>query len=326
LPGWFYGAPYYDWGYASYANPFYVPVGVPVAAAADGAGGGGYDYSQPIDTAAAAPPESETDQAVGIFDQGRAEFKQGNYRGALALCDQALAKLPSDTALHEFRALVQFALGRYDKAAETLYAVLSVGPGWDWTTLIGLYPSIDVYTQQLRALEAYQKAHPQEPAPAFVLAYHYLTQGHAKEAAREFADVAKLQPANTLAAQLAAHLTSSDDQTATPPATPAAAESNSAPSREFPVTGTWRAAPNADTSIALTIDEMGKFAWTVTAKGKAKNIEGESTYGNGLLTLAGATGGTMVGRTDWSDSAHFTFKLMGGPPGDPGLTFQKEGG
>jgi hypothetical protein len=31
--------------------------------------------------------------------------------------------------------------------------VLSVGPGWDWTTLIGLYPSIDVYTTQLRALE-----------------------------------------------------------------------------------------------------------------------------------------------------------------------------
>ena len=49
--------------------------------------------------------------------------------------DEALAKLPNDTTLHEFRGLCLFALGRYDEAAATVYAVLSVGPGWDWTTL-----------------------------------------------------------------------------------------------------------------------------------------------------------------------------------------------
>ena len=91
-----------------------------------------------------------TDPAVALFDAGRAAFQQGNYTDALAQADAALAKLPGDTTLHEFRALCLFALSRYDEAAAALYAVLSVGPGWDWATLIGLYPSIDPYTQQLR--------------------------------------------------------------------------------------------------------------------------------------------------------------------------------
>ena len=38
----------------------------------------------------------------------------------------------------------------YKEAAATLYAVLSVGPGWDWTTMIDLYPSEQVYESQLR--------------------------------------------------------------------------------------------------------------------------------------------------------------------------------
>jgi hypothetical protein len=37
--------------------------------------------------------------------------------------------MANDTSLHEFLALVYFAQGKYDKAAEPLYAVLSVGPG-----------------------------------------------------------------------------------------------------------------------------------------------------------------------------------------------------
>jgi hypothetical protein len=28
----------------------------------------------------------------------------------------------------------------------------------------------------------------------------------------------------------------------------------------------------------------------------------------------------------WADPTHFTFKLSGGPPGDPGLSFAQGGG
>jgi hypothetical protein len=36
--------------------------------------------------------------------------------------------------MQEFRALAHFAQGRHKQAAAPLYAVLSVRPGWDWTS------------------------------------------------------------------------------------------------------------------------------------------------------------------------------------------------
>lgn len=84
-------------------------------------------------------------------DQARNAFYSGDYARALSSLDAALSKTPSDVVLHEFRALCLFALHKYKEAAGTLYAVLSVGPGWDWTTMSGLYSNVDVYTEQLRA-------------------------------------------------------------------------------------------------------------------------------------------------------------------------------
>src|SRR5208283_6017125 len=85
-------------------------------------------------------------------------------------------------------------------------AVLTIGPGWNWTTLIGAYAEADLYTQQIRALESYIKANPQSAPAHFVLGYHYLTQGHNDAAAKQFEKAAGLQPADKLSAQLAAQL------------------------------------------------------------------------------------------------------------------------
>ena len=156
LSSWGFGSALYGMGYMPYANPYYGYGGATAMAMP-------YDYSQPIDTVSAPADEAVTNPAMALFDAGRASFKEGNYTNALQQTNDALAKLPNDTTLHEFRALCLFALGRYDEAAATLYAVLSVGPGWDWTTLIGLYPSVDVYTTQLRALEEYCTIHPIRP-------------------------------------------------------------------------------------------------------------------------------------------------------------------
>src|SRR5271166_1655729 len=161
-----------------------------------------YEYSQPISTTAAQPTQAISDQAGTSFDQARAAFKLGNYSLALDLTDQALRQLPNDVSLHEFRALALFALQRYDEAATALYAVLSAGPGWDWPTLIGLYSDVNVYTGQLRALEASIKQNPQSAAARFVLAYHYLTAGHADAAISQLKDVTQLQPKDIVAAQL----------------------------------------------------------------------------------------------------------------------------
>jgi tetratricopeptide (TPR) repeat protein len=304
-----------------YSNPYYgdgggaVAVAQPVAASP-------YDYSQPIDTISAPASESVADPAMATFDAAREAFKQGNYEQAIALAGDALKTLPNDTALHEFRAVCQFALGRYNEAAATLYAVLSVGPGWDWATLVGLYPDVEVYTTQLRALENYCNANPTAAPPRFVLGYHYLTQGHTEAAAAVFKQVVALMPSDTLSAKLVRQLEPPKDQAATSD-TPAPAPADATPPQGASIAGTWGAKPAADTGITLTIQPGGGFTWQVTQKGKTRQFAGSSTYGEGILTLVQEQGPVLVGRVSWKDASHITFRVVGDGPDDPGLSFSK---
>jgi len=204
IGAWGIGSSAYGWGYMPYSNPYYADPGVVAAAEAPI-----YDYSQPLSTEASPPEESAADQAVQGFDAARAAFLAGNYDQALQQTDQALKSFPTDAAMHEFRALCLFALRRYDESAATLYAVLSAGPGWDWTTMARLYPNVDVYTAQIRALEAYISGQPTSASARFVLAYHYLTQGHNESAVDQLREVLKLQPSDRLAAQIVAQLSAS---------------------------------------------------------------------------------------------------------------------
>ncbi len=198
---------------AAYNNPY---CSAPVAV-----GDTTIDYSQPI--VLASPPRhgraigvpvgrstgrpasqpTPTDQAMELLDAARATFVQGDYTGALTKCDQAIARLPNSAAAHEFRGLALFALHRYKEAAGPVYAVLSVGPGWDWATLSSFYPRPDVYAGQLRALEQYVASNPNVAEARFLLAYHYMIGGHNDAAAEQFKAAAQLNPQDQLSAQLA---------------------------------------------------------------------------------------------------------------------------
>src|SRR5207253_3692603 len=141
-------------------------------------------YTQPIITmpiepaqesaGAAAPalPPGVSAEAVAKFDQARAGFLEGKYDEALKLTDAAVAQMPRDAVLHEFRSLVLFALQRYPESAAAIHAVLDVGPGWDWKTMVTLYPSMDVYTKHLRALEAARDKDPKAADLRFLVGYH----------------------------------------------------------------------------------------------------------------------------------------------------------
>jgi tetratricopeptide (TPR) repeat protein len=315
LASWGFGSSLYGIGYMPYFDPYY-DAGLAIAGAAP------YDYSQPIDTSAAPAADSVTDPAMALFDDGRASFQQEQYADALKKTDDALSKLPNDTTLHEFRALCLFALARYDEAAGTLYAVLSVGPGWDWTTLISLYPNVEVYTAQLRALEAYCRAHPTSAAGRFVLAYHYLSQGHIDAAVGMLKGVVKLKPNDSLSAKLLRQLDAPKDAAADSTA-PAASISDTTPPEGASIAGIWNAAPSADTSIALSIQPGGPFTWQVTQKGRKQRFAGTSTYGNGILTLAQEKGPVLAGRVSWKGANQITFRVAGDGPDDPGLSFSK---
>jgi tetratricopeptide (TPR) repeat protein len=313
LAAWGFGSSLYSMGYMPYANPYY-DAATAVAAP--------YDYGQPIDTTAAPAEAAVTDPALALFDAGRASFRQGNYADALKKTDEALAKLPNDIILHEFRALCLFAQARYDEAAAILYAVLSDGPGWDWTTLISLYPDVGVYTAQLRSLEAYCRIHSDAAAARFVLVYHYLTQGFNDAAVRILKQVLALKPADSLSAKLLRQL-DAPRETTDATAAPAPSLSDTTPPEGASIAGTWSAAPNADTSISLSIRPEGEFTWKVMQKGRKQQFTGSSTFGNGLLTLAQEKGPALAGRVSWKDANHMTFRIVGDGPDDPGLSFSK---
>jgi tetratricopeptide (TPR) repeat protein len=317
LAPWGYGSALYGMGYLPYYNPYYADYyGAGAAVAAP------YDYSQPIDTVSPPADEAVTNPAVALFDAGRASFQQGNYADALQQADQALAKLPGDTTLHEFRALCLFALQRYDEAAAALYAVLSVGPGWDWATLVGLYPNVETYTVQLRALEDFCRSNSQSASARFVLAYQYLTEGHMEAAVAMLKDVVALKPSDALSAKLLKQLGAPQDE-ATTAATQTASIADTTPPQGASIAGTWTAQPAADTTISLAISPDGAFTWHVTLKGQARQFAGKSTFGQGMLTLAQDNGPALVGRVSWKDANHMTFHVVGDGPDDPGLSFSK---
>jgi tetratricopeptide (TPR) repeat protein len=334
VTAWGLGSSYYNWGYAPYANPYYYaepviqpivieqmsPEGIPQSVSVPAMA---YDYSQPLDTQSSPPPAEVADPAVAKFNAAREAFGSGDYAGALRLTDEAIKMLPNDATLHEFRALVLFAAGKYDLAAGPLYAVLAVGPGWDWTTLASLYPNIDVYTDQLRKLEAFVAANPKLPAGYFVLGYHYMTEGYNDDAAAQLKQVVALSPQDTLAAQLLKLLS--------PPASTAGAEAAPTPTapaasavKPGVLAGTWSAHPAPDTTINLRIGDDGTFNWTVTSKGKPRQITGNWSLANDVLTMAQSDrGSAMVGRVEWQADNRWSFRVVGSGPEDPGLVFSR---
>jgi tetratricopeptide (TPR) repeat protein len=324
---WGAGSSMYGYGYSGYSNPYAggasgIVAAQPIAGAQPSAAPA-YDYSQPINTAAAPPQQTATDQATSVFDQARDAFKANDYANALQGVQQALGQMPNDATLHEFLGLVQFAQGKYDPAAASLYAVLSAGPGWDWTTLIGNYSDANLYTEQLRALEAYVRANPSSAQAHFVLAYHYITQGHGDAAAKQLKEVVALQPDDTLSAQLLGKLQpTAAAATATPAAPP-----HAQPVDVGSLTGDWVAQAPQNAKISLSIKDDGSFGWTVAAPGKPPtSITGTSTLANGVLTLSAGQNsqvGALIGQVARQDETHFSFRAVGAPTEDPGLKFAR---
>ncbi len=327
-----FGSPW-SWGYYNYYNPYWV---APV-------GGVTYiNYSQPVvyqapppqqappaygvQGGAAPPPVAQQPnpaqtQALAIFDNARSLFSQGQYGPALTQTDRAIAMLPNDPIMHEFRALCLFAMKDYQQGAAAVYAVTSTGPGWDWTTLSNLYPTIDIYTGQLRALEAYCEEHPQATGPRFLLAYHYILAGHNEPAAGLLSEIVRLEPRDQLAAQLLKGLT-----------TPASAQPNAPPPTNGPpgqpvdetsIVGNWRANRPDGSNVEMNLTPDKRFSWKFAQNGQPQQMSGTYTLANNFLILSAADQNSLVGQVNMQPGGRLAFKLAGGNPSDPGLTFTR---
>jgi tetratricopeptide (TPR) repeat protein len=279
--------------------------------------------SAPVDQTAVAGQAIPTtaEQATEIFDAARASFMQGDYPAALSQVNRAIALVPNDPSLHEFRGLVLFATKQYKDSAAAIYAVLSAGPGWDWTTLGSLYPNVDTYTAQLRALEAYRTSNPNSAEARFLLAYHYLTCGETDQAAAELKEVVRLNPKDQLSAQLLAGLVAAPTDGQPPqPSTPAAP---AAPVSAASLVGNWQANRPDGTSIGLDLTKDSKFTWKYAQQEKNQEFNGTYSVADNLLILNQDNNPVMVGQVKSLADRSFNFKLAGNSPYDPGLMFNR---
>lgn len=315
---WSLGNLVYDMGYQTYKNPYPAP---PVQNTY-------ITYTQPVSVAAAANPPGD-EQATELaesksndaLEKSRASFRQGDYIAAYKFVDEALAHTPSDVTLHEYRALIFFALGKYSDAAGVLNPVLASGPGWGWDTMVGFYTSSGAYSEQLRKLEAYVKGSPDKADTRFLLGYHYMVCGYMEQSNAEFSKAVELQPADSISRQLrdltAASIPDDGETDAEPPARPAPVEPDQ-------LVGAWVSDRGADGKVTFTMNKAGDYTWSFMNAGQSSELKG--TYGlddKGLLVLT-SDDTQMVSDVEIKNGNKMHFMLVGAPDGDPGLDFIKE--
>lgn len=314
---WSLGNLIYDMGYQSYSNPYPAP---PVQNTY-------ITYTQPVSVAAAANPPGDDETATlaetkseEALEHSRTAFKQGDYVAASKAVDEAIGYTPGDVTLHEYRALIFFALGKYSDAAGVLNPVLASGPGWGWETMIGFYNGSEAYNEQLLKLESYVKGSPDKADAHFLLGYHYMVCGHMDQSYEQFAKATKLQPADSISRQLrdltASSIPDGGDSDAEPPARPAPVPADQ-------LVGTWVSDRGADGKVTFTMAQDGNYTWSFMNSGKTSDLKG--TYGlndKGLLVLT-SDDSQMVSSIEMKEKSKLHFTLIGAPDGDPGLDFVK---
>ena len=325
LGGWGLGSLYYNSGYLGYSNPYY-----------DNSYGayGDYTYSQPIPVrynASLVVDQNDPNSADEVLDNADAAFQQNDYDAALDIINKGVSQYPDDSVLHEFRSLVLFARQDYQQAASTIHSVLAVGPGWDWTTLSSMYSDVAVYTIQLRALEAFTEANPQDAASRFLRAYHYMSCGHSDAAARELRKVVKLMPNDRVAVDLLKMIEAPEpDQSVETPSQPGqhSSQTSSQPAVQpidpAMLVGTWKASRTDGSKFNLTLTNNAQFTWSFAQKGQApQEFGGTYSVEENVLALERKGGGSLIAEVTPGEEAKFNFRMLGAPDEDKGLDFSK---
>jgi tetratricopeptide (TPR) repeat protein len=316
IAAWSLGSMIYDMGYESYSNPYPAP---PVENTT-------VVYTQPMSVSAAAnPPGDENTVAAAeeksqdALETSRAAFKTGDYTTALRSADEAIAATPDDVTLHEYRALILFALGRYGDAAGVLNPVLASGPGWSWETMVGFYSGTSTYEGQLRKLESWVDGSTGKAEGHFLLGYHYLVCGYMEKAYEQFDKTVQLQPADGVARQLRDLTKNSLPDDGDP--------EGKRPPRPDPVPkekliGIWTSDATGG-KITFKLEADDKFTWSFTGSGQTSEMKGTWGINDKGLVILNAENSQMVTAVSLEGDTKMKFLLVGGPDGDPGLSFTK---
>lgn len=324
LGGWGLGSLNYSSGYLGYSNPYYVNSGTTV-----------YNYAQPIPVSYNVPvviSEGEANSSEAVLNSAVEAFRLNNYDQALDITNKGIAQYPDDAVLHEFRALVLFANQDYQQAAATIHSVLAVGPGWDWTTMSGMYSDANLYTEQLRALEAFSKSNPQDSASHLLLGYHYMTCGYPDAAAVQLRVLRAQMPNDRVAEELlrmivppeSAKSEQSDVAATSPSPAQDSPDADIKPVDQKAIVGSWSSQRDDGAAFRLDLMEDAKFTWSFTPKDQsAQEFSGTYTVEQNVLVLERTDGGSLVAEITQEGSGNFNFRLLGAADEDKGLSFSK---
>jgi tetratricopeptide (TPR) repeat protein len=305
--------------YIDYSQPLIVsepyPVEVPVQPAQEGVAA----VAEPL-------PPGVTQPGLDGFNRARAAFYARDYTTALREIDQAAVEMPQDATVHEFRGLVLFALGRYQEAAAPVHAVLAVGPGWDWTTMVGLYPSVESYTAQFRTLEKYVREHPDDAPSHFLAAYHYITTSNTKAAISRLREVTQLLPNDTVSAELLRMLSVSEGEAqppTSPPTSPPTPVPDATPLTTEQLKGDWIASGPNGSEYRVSFADDGSFRWTYASGKQKEEIGGVYAVDGDVLAMEPDSGGMLAARISKPSSKALVFEPAGAPSGSASLKFQQ---
>lgn len=138
--------------------------------------------------------------------RGEQAFRERQYAQAAYYWRHAVVDAPDNGVLLLMLSQALFAQEKYDDAAGTLQAGLSLLPADNWGVVVGnyreLYASNREYTGQLRKLEAARTADPENPALRLLLGYHYGYLGYPSHATKELERGVALASDDAVSAEL----------------------------------------------------------------------------------------------------------------------------
>ena len=115
-----------------------------------------------------------------------------------------------------------FAEGSYNQAAAATELGMTMLPPEQWGVVVRnykeLYASNGAYTQQLRSLESVSSKNPEDPAPRFLLGFHYHYLGYPAQGEKQMEKAVQLLPRD----EFAKRFLDSIHGVSTPPANTAA--------------------------------------------------------------------------------------------------------
>jgi hypothetical protein len=90
------------------------------------------------------------------------------------------------------------------------------------------------------------------------------------------------------------------------------------------ILGSWKADNGENGVVTLMLSAEGGFTWKFEGgEGEPFEMQGEFNLGQSNLLTLDANESQMVGTVSISPEGGLNFVLAGGPPGDPGLQFDK---